>query len=251
MTAPDFRLDGAAALVTGGRRGLGRAIAAALAASGARVAISHEGTADAAEAAATLRAIGGVAALPADLRLPEAPATLIAAAVAALGGLRILVCNAAAERREALSEITPEGMDLMWQVNVRATLDLVRAAIPHLEGGGRVLLLGSVQAMRPNPHQLAYAASKAALANLGRNLARQLAPRGIAVNILSPGAIATEGNSAALAEPAYRAMLEARIPAGRLGMPSDVAGAAVFLCSPAAAYLAGAEIVVDGGLSAG
>ena len=139
----------------------------------------------------------------------------------------------------------------MWQVNVRATLDLVRAAMPHLEGGGRVLLLGSVQAMRPNPHQLAYAASKAALANMGRNLARQLAPRGIAVNILSPGAIATEGNTAALAEPAYRAMVEARIPAGRLGMPSDVAGAAVFLCSPAAAYLAGAEIVVDGGLSAG
>jgi glucose 1-dehydrogenase len=248
---PDFRLDGQAALVTGGRRGLGRAIAAALVASGARVAISHEGAHDAAEAAATVQAIGAVAALAADLRRPDAPAELIAAAAGLLGGLRVLVCNAAAERREALTEITPEGMDLLWAVNVRATLGLVRAALPLLDHGGRVLLLGSVQAMRPNPHQLAYAATKAALSNMGRNLAKQLAPRGIAVNILSPGAIATEGNAQALADPAYRAAAEARIPAGRIGDPDDVAGAAVFLCSPAAAYLTGAELVVDGGLALG
>jgi NAD(P)-dependent dehydrogenase (short-subunit alcohol dehydrogenase family) len=245
---PDFGLHGAAALVTGGRRGLGRAIAAALAGAGARVAIGHEGTQDEAEAETTARAIGAVA-LPADLSQPDAPARLIEATVATLGGLRILVCNAAHERREVLEAITPEGMDLLWAVNVRATLDLVRAAIPHLEGGGRVLLLGSVQATRPNPHQLGYAATKAALTNMGRNLAKQLAPRGIGVNILAPGAIATEGNAAALADPAYKAAVEARIPAVRIGAPEDVAGAAVFLCGPAAAYVTGAELIVDGGLA--
>jgi NAD(P)-dependent dehydrogenase (short-subunit alcohol dehydrogenase family) len=243
-----FRLDGRRALVTGARRGLGRAIAAAFVQAGARVAISHVDESDAVEARATAAAIGALA-LPADLSRPGAGEALIAAAATALGGLDILVCNAAAERRETLPEMSWAGMENVWAVNLSATLEMIRAAIPHLGQGGRVLLLGSVQAHRPNPHQIAYAASKAALIHMGRNLAKQLAPQGIGVNILSPGAIATEGNANALSDAAYAAAVQARIPAGRIGEPADVVGAAVFLCSPAARYCVGAELLVDGGLS--
>ncbi|WP_426959199.1 SDR family NAD(P)-dependent oxidoreductase [Muricoccus radiodurans] len=250
---PTLRLEGRRALVTGARRGLGRAIAAALVQAGAAVAISHEGMHDQAEAAATAAAIGATAAIPADLADPAAPAGLVRAASDRLGGpLGILVCNAAYERRTALADITAEEADLHWAVNVRGSLELIRAALPGMRalGGGRIILLGSVQQHRPNPNQISYAASKAAIANMGRNLARQLAAEGITVNILLPGAIETEGNAAALADPAYRAVVEARIPAGRLGRPEDVAGPALFLCSDAAAYVTGAELVVDGGLSA-
>jgi NAD(P)-dependent dehydrogenase (short-subunit alcohol dehydrogenase family) len=246
-------LTGRRALVTGGRRGLGKAIAAALVQSGARVAISHEGPSDAAEATATARAIGAVAALPADLADPSAPALLIEAAAASLGGAPdVLVCNAAFEQRVPLDAIDPLEADLHWAVNVRASLLLVRAALPGLRaaGQGRVLLLGSVQQWRPNPHQLAYAASKAAIGNLGRNLARQLGGQGLTVNILCPGAIATEGNAAALADVVYKRAVEARIPAGRLGQAEEVAATAVFLCSSAASYINGAELLVDGGLAA-
>jgi glucose 1-dehydrogenase len=247
-------LAGRRALVTGGRRGLGRAIAAAFVQAGAAVAISHEGAQDAEEAGAAARAIGAAACLPADLADPDAPAPLVRAAAAALGGpIGILVCNAAFEQRVPLAEIDPRDVDRHWQVNVRGSLELVRAALPDLRraGEGRVLLLGSVQQWRPNPHQLAYAASKAAIGNLGRNLARQLAAEGVAVNILCPGAIATEGNAAALADPAYRQRVEDSIPMGRLGRPEEAAQAALFLCSAAASYITGAELLVDGGLAAG
>jgi NAD(P)-dependent dehydrogenase (short-subunit alcohol dehydrogenase family) len=247
-------LAGRRALVTGGRRGLGRAIAAALAASGAQVAISHEGSADAAEATAAAVDIGAAAVLPADLADPAATRQLIASAAHRLGGpIGILVCNAAFEYRAPLAELEAADMDRHWAVNVRGSLELVRAALPGLRaaGGGRVLLLGSVQQWRPNPNQLAYAASKAAIGNLGRNLAKQLAADGITVNILCPGAIETEGNAAALSDAAYRDKVESRIPLGRLGRAEEVANVALFLCSPHASYVTGAEWLVDGGLAAG
>ncbi|MDB5370318.1 MAG: transcriptional antiterminator [Roseomonas sp.] len=247
-------LGGRRALVTGGRRGLGRVIAAALVRAGARVAIFHEGPDDAGEAAVTAAAIGSDAVLPADLADTAATRALVAAATQRLGGpVGILVCDAAFEQRVLLDAMVADEIDRHWAVNVRGSLELVRAALPGLRaaGDGRVLLLGSVQQWRPNPHQIAYAASKAAIGNLGRNLARQLAPEGIRVNILCPGAIETEGNAAALADPAYRRRVEERIPAGRLGRAEEVATAAVFLCSAAASYISGAELLVDGGLAAG
>ena len=251
---PDLRLDGRNALVTGARRGLGRAIAAMLAGAGAAVAISHEGGHDADEAQETGRAIGAAAVVAADLSDPAAPGRLLQDATSRLGGpVGILVCNAAFERRVALDAMAAEETDLHFVVNVRGSLELVRAALPGLreDGAGRVILLGSVQQWRPNPNQIAYAASKAAIGNMGRNLARQLAPDGITVNVLCPGAIETEGNANALADPDYRRLVEARIPAGRLGRAGEVAAAALFLCSRAADYVTGIEMLIDGGASAG
>lgn len=248
----NLRLDGRAALVTGARRGLGRAIAAALVQAGARVAISHEGERDRAEAEATAAAIGAAHLLAGDLSDPAVPAAMVAEAARRLGGLGILVCNAAVDIREDLEEIHAERADLHWAVNVRAMALQVVAARPLLaaSGHGRVLLLGSVQAAKPNARQLIYASTKAAIVNAGRNFARQFAPDGIAVNILLPGAILTGGNERELADAEFRAGVEARIPMGRIGRAEDVAGAAVFLCSDAASYVTGAELRVDGGLGA-
>ena len=250
---PSLRLDGRRALVTGARRGIGRAIAAMFVEAGASVAISHEGEHDAFEARETGRVIGTAAVIAADLSDPAAPARLMQDATRCLGGpIGILVCNAAVDRRIVMADLAVEDIDLTFAVNVRSTLELVRAALPGLRAlEGRLILLGSVQQWRPNPNQIAYAASKAAIANMGRNLARQLAPEGITVNVLCPGAIETEGNATALADPEYRRIVEARIPNGRLGRPEDVAAAALFLCSRAASYVNGTEILIDGALAAG
>jgi NAD(P)-dependent dehydrogenase (short-subunit alcohol dehydrogenase family) len=247
----DFRLDGRAALVTGARRGLGRAIAASLAEAGARVTITHQGDADRMEAEETAHAIGAAHLLAGDLADPDVPAHLVNHAAARMGGLQILVCNATYERRESLDQIGFHEAAAQWQVNVMAAMAMARAARPVMRGWGRILFLGSIQQLRPNPHQLVYAATKSAIANVARNLAKQFAPDGITVNTLCPGAIATGGNAAALAVPGYRELVEARIPLGRIGDPADVAGPALLLCSEAGRYITGAELAVDGGLALG
>jgi NAD(P)-dependent dehydrogenase (short-subunit alcohol dehydrogenase family) len=110
-----------------------------------------------------------------------------------------------------------------------------------------VLLVGSIQSVKPNPMLTVYAALKAASVNLAKNLARQLASDGITANVMSPGAIATDRNAAVLADPAYRARVEQQIPLGRIGEPDDCVGAALLLCSDAGRYITGSELFVDGG----
>lgn len=249
MTGP-WRLDGRVALVTGASRGIGAAIATALAGAGSRVALNAM-LAHAAEARALAAGMPGAVVLPLDLGPPGSAAALAAGMRAAVGDPDILVHCAAVQIEAPWHEAAAEAMDLQWAVNLRETLALTQQFVPAMaaRGWGRVLAVSSVQAVRPNPRMMVYAALKAALGNAIRNLAKSVAAQGVTANLISPGAIATARNAATLADPAARAAVLARVPAGRLGAPEDCAGAALFLCSDAASYVTGADLPVDGGMA--
>ena len=248
-----FDLTGRVALVTGGRREIGRAIATGLAGLGAHVAVHHRGEDEHGDAHATVRAIsdaGGRAQdFVADFAMPGAGAQLAAEVLAAMGRVDILVLNASIELVEELEEITQEHFDRQVNVNLRASFELLQALVPKMaaHGWGRVLTIGSVQQLRPSPRMFVYAGSKAMQNNWARNLARIYGKQGVTVNNLAPGAIATARNAGQLAS--NRAALENRIPVGRVGRPDDLTGAAMLLCSEAGSYINGADFFVDGGLS--
>jgi len=248
-----FRLPGRTALVTGARREIGRAIALALAGAGAKLAIHHAGTAeeerDAAAVVAEIAAAGGTSrAFPQDFARDNAGNDL-AAAVSAWAQVDILVLNASIELPEDYQEITREHFDRQIAVNLRTTLELLQSLVPPMgeRGWGRVVTIGSVQQVRPHPKMLVYAGTKAAQLNWAWNLARQLGGQGVTVNNLAPGAILTARNRAQMATEAEA--LVQRIPAGRLGRPDDLAGAALLLCSDAGSYVNGINLFVDGGRS--
>lgn len=247
-----FRLDGRTALVTGGRREIGRAIALGLAAQGARVVIHHAGTAeelhDAQGVVGEIEAAGGQAvALAADFAAPGAAAGLAREAVAAFGAIDILVLNASIEIRQAWTDITDAAFDAQVNVNLRATLALMQGLMPAMaeRGWGRVLTIGSIQQVSPSPVMLVYAGAKAMQHNWAMNLARQLGASGLTVNNLAPGVIHTARNRDALVTDGPA--LLARVPVGRLGRPDDLVGAALLLCSDAGSYINGANLFVDGG----
>ncbi|MBN9087990.1 MAG: SDR family oxidoreductase [Reyranella sp.] len=246
-----FRLTGRTALVTGARREIGRAIATALASAGARLAIHHAGTAEeAADAGTVVRDIeqaGGTArAFGQDFAVDEAGRRL-ADAVTAWAPVDILVLNASMELPEAYQGITRERFDRQIAVNLRSPLELLQALVPPMgtRGWGRVVTIGSVQQVRPHPQMMVYAGTKAAQLNWSWNLARQFGGQGVTVNNLAPGAILTARNRAQMATEGEA--LVQRIPAGRLGQPDDLAGAALLLCSDAGAYINGVNLYVDGG----
>lgn len=249
-----FRLTGRTALVTGARREIGRSIALILAGAGARLAIHHAGTEeearDAAAVVAEIEAQGGQArAFGQDFAMDDAGATL-AASVSARSPVDILVLNASIELPEDLTSITRDRFDRQIAVNLRAPLELVQALVPPMaeRGWGRVVTIGSVQQVRPHPQMLVYAGTKAAQLNWTMNLARQFGGQGVTVNNLAPGAIRTARNRVQMET--EEAQLVQRIPAGRLGRPDDLAGAALLLCSDAGSYINGANLYVDGGRTA-
>jgi len=239
---------GKAVLVSGGSRGLGRAIVRALAGAGARVAIVGRDLKAAQEAAAEA---GEAIALAADVASPADCRRVVAEASARFGGLYGLVNNAALFAVKPLAEVTPEDFGAMFAVNVQGPLFLGQAFAKALfEAGGRgaIVNVSSIAGTRGAMHCGLYSASKAALDNLTRVMAMEWTPRGVRVNAVAPGHIETEGVTEDFASGRLdRAAMTAAIPARRIAAPEDVAQAVLFLLSERARHIAGATLTVDGG----
>jgi len=236
----DPRLTGRIAVVTGGGRGLGRALVRALAGEGADVAFSYrESRRGALEEAEAVRRLGRRAfAGPADARVPGEIAAFVDEAAAALGGLDFLVNNAGVFRRTPLEELSEDVLDEAFDVNVKAAVVASRAAAPHMKrrGAGAIVNVASLGGLRPWPAHLAYCASKAALVMATQCLALALAPE-IRVNAVAPGI---------LESPGAPENLKQRVPAGRFGALAEVAETVVFLLA-GSPYTTGEVIRVDGG----
>lgn len=240
-------LNGRRALVTGASRGIGAEIVRRLAADGADVAFTYgRSGVEAEKLVAEVTADGGrVVAIQADSADPEQVATSVDDAAAALGGLDILVNNAGVGSFEDVESSSLAEFDRLVAVNVRAVFVAIQRAIPHLPTGGRIINIGSINAERvPAPGLAAYAMTKGAVAGLTRGLARELGPRGITVNNVQPGPIATDMNPDAgeFAEAAKQIMA-----LGHYGRPADIAGVVSYLAGPEASFVTGAHWNVDGG----
>jgi len=233
------------ALVVGGASGIGLATAQRLASQGATVFLTGRRKADVVAAAAT---VGGRATgLVADASMAASVADAVAAVRAAHGRIDILVLNAGMSTPAAIEEESEDHVDQLFAVNVRGPVMAMKAALPALAEGSAVVLIGSIADAVGVPHYGTYAATKAALRSYVRTWTAELAPRGIRVNIVSPGPTDTAMMAATTDD--VRATLVGQIPLGRMARPEEVAAAATFLASEDAAFIAGAELCVDGGMT--
>jgi len=251
--AANFDLSGKRALVTGSSRGIGRAIALALAEAGADVAVHAAGSREKAEAVAEeIRGMGRASAIIlADLADGDAPGKIFDEATAAFGSLDILVSNASVQIPERWQSVSRDHFERQVLVNWRSAFELIQLCLPPMmeRGWGRVLTIGSVQEARPHPDMVIYAATKSAQTSMVRNLAKQAAHRGVTLNNLAPGVIGTERSLQRLVDTEYEKKVLSNIPAARIGQPGDCAGAALLLCSDAGQYITGQNLYVDGGMS--
>jgi len=248
MTAID--LGGRVALVTGSTRGIGLAIAKALAAAGARVAVSGRDADKAAAVAATVAQETGadVRGFAADLGDVAQAAALVEAVEREFGQLDILVNNAGLTRDNLLMRLKDDDWDAVINANLRGAFATCRAASRGMmkRRFGRIINIASVVGLTGNKGQANYAASKAGLIGMTKSIAKELASRNILANVVAPGFIETDMTAAM--SPEARQTLSAGIPLERLGTPEDVAGVVVMLASDLAAYMTGQVLVVDGGL---
>jgi 2-dehydro-3-deoxy-D-gluconate 5-dehydrogenase len=249
MSLDLFRLDGRVALVTGGDKGLGQAMAIALAQAGADVAIvSRSG-----ENAATLAQIEAAGrhglGLTFDLARPESAAQIVAQTTEQLGRLDILVNNAGTIRRAPAAETLPEDFSAVLDVNLTGLWALTQAAgrVMLAQGSGKIINIASVLSFQGGVRVPAYVASKHAVAGLTKALANEWAAHGINVNAIAPGYMITDNTQALRNDPQRSRQILERIPAERWGTPDDLVGAAVFLASRASDYVHGHVLVVDGG----
>jgi 3-oxoacyl-[acyl-carrier protein] reductase len=242
-------LSGKRALVTGASRGIGAAIALALADKGADVALTYERSAD--RAAEVVRAIEGKGpkafAIQANSADPAAVKRSVDEAARALGGLDILVNNAGIVLYDSIANVSVADIDALMDVNLRAPVLAAQAAIPHLKQGGRIVSIGSAGADRiVGDTGTVYYMTKSALHSFTRGLARELGARDITVNLVQPGSTDTDMNPA---NGDFAEFQRALMPLGRYGKPQDVAAAVAFLASPEARHITGVILNVDGGLN--
>ncbi len=243
---------GRVALVTGGARGIGQAIALRLAQDGIAVAVNYRGSAEAAaETVAQITAAGGRAiALAGDVAVTDQAAKLIADTVAGFGRLDILVNNAGITRDNLAMRMSEDDWDAVLTTNLKGAFLCAKAALrPLLKAreSGRIISISSVVGIMGNAGQVNYSAAKAGLIGLTKSLAREVASRGITVNAVAPGFIRTD-MTAALGHEVQEGILKT-IPLGYLGEPTDIADAVAFLASPAARYITGQVISVNGGMA--
>ncbi len=245
----DFRLDGRRALITGSTRGLGLAIAKAMAEQGAQVMINSRNGADCQTTAEVLAGQGhAVQALPFDAS--DGPGR--DAALADIGdGIDILVNNAGINHRVPLADFDEGAWRNVLDVNLTAPFLLAQRLAPGMvkRGWGRIINIASIMAQVGRATIPAYVSSKHGLAGLTKTLAIELGPHGVTVNAINPGFFATELNTPLMADPVFDAMVKERTPLGRWGDPAELAGAAVFLASEAGSYVNGAALTVDGGMT--
>jgi 3-oxoacyl-[acyl-carrier protein] reductase len=242
-------LNGKKALVTGGSRGIGAAIAKRLAADGATVAITYAGNKAAADATvAAIEGAGGKAfAFQADAADPASQRAGVEQAATALGGIDVLVHNAGIAEFSPVDQDTDELFDRQFAVNVKGLHVGTRAALPHLADGGRIILIGSVSGEISFPATSVYSATKAAVASLARGWAKDLAARNILVNTVQPGPVDTDMNPAS---GEFAQQMTAFVPLGRYGKVEEIAGAVAFLAGPDATFITGTTLTVDGGVAA-
>ncbi len=252
-----FDLRGRAALVSGGSRGIGRAIAEGLAEAGAEVFVASRKLEACERVAEAIRTGGGRAhALQVDAANPESIDALVAQVLAATPRLHVLVNNAALAWAAPTLDFPLEAWDRTFALNVRGVFWLTRQVARHMreQGGGSVIQIGSISAFLGASEEeqpvAAYMASKGAVDAMTRDLAIKLAPHGIRVNAIAPGPFDTNMLAHVKRDPAGLARHNAQVPLGRPGSGDDIKGAAVFLASDASAYVTGATLRVDGGVSA-
>ena len=249
-TESTTKLSGKIALVTGGSRGIGAAIAKRLAAEGAAVAITYSNSPDRADAVVKeIESAGGkAAAIQADAADAEAVKRSVNETVEQFGGLDILVNNAGVAAIAPLDQFTLEDYDRTMAVNVRGVFVASQEASRHMKEGGRIITIGSTNAERmPFAGGGVYSASKAAVAGLTKGLARDLGPRGITVNNVQPGPVDTDMNPA---DGPFAETLKGLMALPRYGTGDEIASFVAYLAGPEAAYITGASLLIDGGFAA-
>ena len=249
-----FKLDNRVALVTGGNRGLGKAIAVALAEAGAQVALTSTDSARAQAVAAEIQASTGQTCrgYACDVTDPEQVDAAVNQVLADFNGLDILVNNAGINIRGPIDKLSLEEFQKVQATNVTGVWLMCRAVAAHMKAQnyGRVINMGSILSQISIPHRTPYATSKGAVLQMTRTLALEWASYGITVNAILPGPFGTDMNQSLLDDPEQYKAFVAQIPMGRWGELDEIGGLAVFLASDAASFVTGAGILIDGGWSA-